>query len=132
MKRILVAICALWSSWVAAGEIQLISQQEWLALAENNPQQILLDVRSAEEYAAGHIPGAINISYDELDKRWQELDGEQQELIVVYCRSGRRAGIAEALLQAKGFTQLRHLEGDLIGWKAANLPLATTELAQAE
>ncbi|GAA5215673.1 rhodanese-like domain-containing protein [Corallincola platygyrae] len=125
MKQLFLCITLLWSSLAMAVDTPLISQQSFLELQKANPDLIVLDVRSEPEYLAEHIPGAINISHDELDKRWSELDGAQNELIVVYCRSGRRAGIAEALLMEKGFTQLKHLEGDLIGWKAADLPLQT-------
>ena len=50
---------------------------------------------------------------------WQNL---KIKTVVVYCRSGRRAGIAEALLAEQGFSRLRHLSGDMNAWKKAHLP----------
>lgn len=84
---------------------------------------LLLDVRTPEEFADGHIPQAINIPYDELADRIGELGIEDPDReIVVYCRSGRRAAEAEATLHHAGFRGVRHLEGDMIGWREAQHP----------
>ena len=90
-------------------------------MAENNAP-IILDVRTADEFAAGHLPGAINIPHTEIDLRMSELPDADAE-IVVHCQSGRRAGMAEAALQAAGYSGIRHLNGDYGGWQAAGLPL---------
>jgi phage shock protein E len=74
----------------------------------------LLDVRSPEEYAGGHLPGAINIPVQELDRRVAEvgpIDGE----LVVYCRSGHRSGRATELLRQHGFTKVHNL-GPMTAW----------------
>ncbi len=76
-------------------------------------------MRTAAEYAEGHVPGAINISHDELAERLAEIDSARDLEVVVYCHSGRRAGIAEALLAEQGFSNLEHLEGDMQAWMAA-------------
>jgi rhodanese-related sulfurtransferase len=78
----------------------------------------LLDVRTPEEFAAGHVPGARNIPVQELATRLAELDAARSDDIVVYCRTGRRAATALQTLQAKGFEHLLHLEGDMQGWSA--------------
>ncbi len=83
----------------------------------------VLDVRTAEEYADGHIAGAVNISHTELADRLGELDFAASEEIVVYCRSGRRAANAAATLVNAGFTGVRDLEGHMQGWEAAELPI---------
>jgi rhodanese-related sulfurtransferase len=88
---------------------------------------VLLDVRTPEEFAAGHIPGALNIPYDELPARLNELDGRQGEEVVVYCRSGRRAEIAEQALTEAGFVNVRDLEGHMVAWTAAEYPLSDPE-----
>ncbi len=85
---------------------------------------LVLDVRSPAEYAAGHVPGAVNIPHDQLGERLAELDAARDGEVVVYCRSGRRAGIALGLLSAAGFGRLGHLEGDFLGWQAEGLPVA--------
>jgi rhodanese-related sulfurtransferase len=69
----------------------------------------VLDVRTPGEFAAGHVPGAVNIPYDELDRRAGEL-GAASTPYLLYCRSGRRSGIAVANLKQKGFRRLYDLQ----------------------
>lgn len=108
-----------------AANVNLISQQQLLSLqnASKAPDFIVLDVRSKEEFNAGHIKGAINISHDEIEKHLAKLSGYENKTVIVHCRSGRRAQTAEAALQSNGFTKLRHLAGDYKAWVAADLPL---------
>jgi phage shock protein E len=89
-------------------------QQEGLAL---------LDVRSTEEFAAGHIQGAINIPLDQLATRLAELP--KTDTLIVYCRSGRRAGLAAAVLQQAGFKDLYELEGHILKWQEEQRPLVS-------
>ena len=65
----------------------------------------VVDVRTPQEFAAGHVPGAINIPYDELPRRAAEI-GPPCTKVVLYCRSGRRSGIAAGALQQAGFKDL--------------------------
>lgn len=83
----------------------------------------ILDVRTPEEFAEGHVPGAINISHDELADRLAEIEASRDVGLIVYCRSGRRAGIAEELLLGQGFSNVQHLEGDMLAWLEANRPI---------
>ncbi|MCO4799038.1 MAG: rhodanese-like domain-containing protein [Colwelliaceae bacterium] len=108
-----------------AADINIISQQQLLSLqnAQKAPDFIVLDVRSADEFKAGHIKGAINISHDAIEQHLAKLSGYENKTVIVHCRSGRRAQTAEAALQSNGFTKLRHLEGDYKAWVAADLPL---------
>lgn len=64
---------------------------------------VYVDVRTPEEYAAGHVEGAINIPHTEMQERYAELEPYRGEEIVVYCRSGRRSGIAKGILDGVGF-----------------------------
>ena len=66
---------------------------------------LLVDVRTPAEYARGHLEGAINIPYDQIGARAGEL-GDKDREIVLYCRSGRRSGIAKQTLEKQGFTRL--------------------------
>ena len=92
----------------------------------------MLDVRSPQEYAAGHIPGALNIPHDQTAARLEELRPYQGREIVLYCKSGRRAGIAADVLAQAGFDRLRHLAGDMPGWSAAGLPVEPAAGAAAQ
>jgi len=100
-----------------------ISQQDFLALADESQPLLVLDVRTPEEFAAAHVPGAINIPHDKLAARIDELTGASDQVIVVYCRSGRRSALALTTLHDAGFKNLRHLEGDFLAWKAADRPV---------
>jgi len=70
----------------------------------------LLDVRSPQEFASGHIQGAVNIPVQELGRRVDEL-GDQSGEIVVYCQSGGRSAAAKRLLESRGFANVHDLGG---------------------
>jgi phage shock protein E len=83
---------------------------------------VIVDVRTPEEFAQGHVPGAINISHDKLVDRIGELMGAKNKDVILYCKSGRRAAMAAETLKANGFTKLLHLDGDMQKWTEANRP----------
>lgn len=101
----------------------LVTQEEMLRMIDAGTAPVILDVRTAEEFAEGHVPGAINISHDELADRLAEIEASREAGLIVYCRSGRRAGIAEELLLGQGYANLQHLEGDMLAWLAAGRPV---------
>ena len=117
---ILLAVAAACGQGAVAGTP--ISHEELAERVEQGTAPLILDVRSAQEYRAGHIPGALNIPHDELPERLSELEISESGEIVVHCQSGRRATASEKLLAAAGFTQVRDLEGHMQGWRAAGLP----------
>jgi rhodanese-related sulfurtransferase len=84
---------------------------------------VILDVRTPEEYAAGHVPGAINVPHDALEGRLSQLPQLQDHDVVVYCRSGRRAALALEVLKRHGYTRLQHLAGDMEAWTTAARPV---------
>lgn len=88
-------------------------------------QVTLLDVRSADEFKAGHLPGAINIPIDELRRRLKDLPRSQQ--VVAYCRGPYCIFSYEAVaeLRRHGFDALR-LEDGFPEWKAARLPVESS------
>ncbi|MEN8145411.1 MAG: rhodanese-like domain-containing protein [Gemmatimonadota bacterium] len=102
-----------------------IEASELASRIDDGTAPFLLDVRTPAEYAEGHVTGAVNIPHTELADRLGELDFGLSEELVVYCRSGRRAAVAESILAEAGFTGVRDLEGHISGWQAAELPLVT-------
>ena len=91
--------------------------------AAGDASLLILDVRTAEEYAAGHVPGAINVPHDALESRLDALPGLRDHDLVVYCKSGRRAALALEVLKRHGYVRLQHLAGDMDGWVQASRPV---------
>ena len=92
-------------------------------LARKEDQFARVDVRSASEYASGHVPGAVNIPLDEIEKRVADLSSEKP--LVLICQTGQRARIAAELLQPCR-TSLLVLEGGTKAWKSAGMPLVAS------
>lgn len=94
------------------------------ALQAGTPGLRVVDVRSADEFAAGHVPGAVNVPLEQLQAAPLAAGLKPSETLVLYCASGRRAGLAAGALQAHGFTAVQQLEGHYAGWQAAGQPIA--------
>jgi rhodanese-related sulfurtransferase len=102
---------------------EALSAQDFYEKSQES-NQIILDVRTAQEFATGHIENAINIDFNQTAKfseKLSELDKSANYLI--YCRSGNRSSQAISLMQKQGFTNISHLQGGIIQWQAENLPL---------
>jgi rhodanese-related sulfurtransferase len=123
----LLALLLLLALPLAAVFASDLAQIEPAALLERiekkDATMIVLDVRTPEEYAAGHVPGAINIPHTHLPARIAEIAAAAEKDVVLYCVSGRRAGSAAERLQANGFTRLLHLQGDMPKWQEKKLPV---------
>ncbi|MCI4323216.1 MAG: molybdopterin-synthase adenylyltransferase MoeB [Thermoplasmata archaeon] len=104
--------------------LPLISPQELEARLARPSPPLLLDVREPGEWEIAHLPNAVLIPREELPQRISELT--QAEEIVVYCKSGRRSGMATRLLLDLGFTHVRNLRGGLDAWTAEIDPTLPT------
>ena len=82
---------------------------------QNTQGAVLLDVRTPQEYAEGHIPGSINIPLQSIDEAEAELENKDTELFV-YCHSGARSSQAVALLEEMGYTKVNNI-GGIAGYK---------------
>ncbi|KZN43680.1 rhodanese-like domain-containing protein [Pseudoalteromonas luteoviolacea] len=109
-------------SHLACANVTSISANELIVNQMSDVAFKIIDVRTPEEFASGHIKGAINIPYDQIEAQMALLQTLKPYTLVVYCRSGRRARIFEDILHKRGF-DLKHLEGDFLAWKSAQLPL---------
>lgn len=74
--------------------------------ALKQPDSLLIDVRTAEEFAAGALPGAIRIGHEDIATQIARLGEDKQRPLVLYCRSGRRSALAQQSLQALGYRQV--------------------------
>lgn len=90
-----------------------------------NPRIVILDIRTPEEYATGHLKGALNIDFYAPDFAAQigALDRDTEYL--VYCHSGNRSGQAMDLFRDLDFTAVHELGGGILSWSAAGLPITT-------
>jgi len=107
---------------VAQPAVPLISQETLLARQQQrDPALFLLDVRTPGEFAQGHVPGAVNIPYEQIAARLAEVP--QDKDVVLYCRSGRRSALAADVLAARGYSRLSHLDGDMNRWTERERPV---------
>ena len=108
---------------VHAQEIAKVTQSALLErIQKKDTSVIILDVRSPEEFAAGHVPGAINIPYTHLPARISSIPSPTDKDVVVYCEIGVRAEKAAASLRSNGFTRLMYLDGDMKQWREGKRP----------
>ena len=107
----------------AGHAMSVVDQISVKELQTHRDQHVILDIRGAQEYAAGHIPGAINIHAGYLTDRLDEIPSTQP--VVVHCVSGDRSSIATSILMSKGFQHVRNLTCGLNGWIQAGYPVET-------
>ncbi|MBZ2206038.1 rhodanese-like domain-containing protein [Massilia soli] len=88
----------------------------------NRNKTTILDVRTPEQFAAGHLRDAKNIPLSDLGSRIGELDKQKTKAVVVVCQQGARAEKAVKMLQKAGFDDVVSLDGGLTAWTAAGLP----------
>lgn len=118
-KHAILWILSLLSITAYSADVSNISQQELLEVNTNNV--VIVDVRTPEEFQQGHVPNAINVPLSDIIDNPAILTSSKEKPIVLYCRSGYRAGKAAEALLKEGHQNLRHLEGDMQGWLKAGL-----------
>ena len=96
--------------------INHVSMEEALVLMEENSDYIILDVRTKEEYNEGHIPKSISIPNETIDKRVTQQLPNKDQMIFIYCYSGKRSKQAALKLKKLGYTNLIDL-GGIINWQ---------------
>jgi hydroxyacylglutathione hydrolase len=101
--------------------IELIEPGELAARVESPQPPLILDVRSAAEYATEHIPGSRHIPYGELGARLDELPRNRP--IATICRGGKRSGLAASILQRDGFAEVVHVARGIGVWRAGGHPV---------
>jgi rhodanese-related sulfurtransferase len=110
MKKLLLCglllLCGCADLPISSDTYQSITMDEAMAQYQNEPNAVLLDVRTYEEYEAGHIPGAINITNENIQAGTYELRGSKDQIVYVYCRSGNRSKQAADVLVQDGFTNV--------------------------
>ena len=96
-------------------QYEMITAEQAKNIMESETGYIILDVRTDEEFAESRIAGAILIPYDEIESRAENELKDKSQLILVYCRSGRRSKIAAQELVELGYTNVKEF-GGIIDW----------------
>ncbi len=92
-----------------------ITVQQAKEIMDSQEGYVILDARTQEEYDESHIPGAILIPYDEVTEKAESVLTDKDQLILVYCRSGRRSKLAAEDLLKLGYTNIKEF-GGIIDW----------------
>lgn len=122
MRKLLpIFLSALMFTGCAASQKQentyrQISMEEAVQMMEDESGYVILDVRRPDEYAAGHIPGAINVANETIGTAEIPELPDKDQLILVYCRSGRRSKEASEKLVKLGYTNIVEF-GGILDWK---------------
>ena len=122
----LIAIIGLiiWTEFSrATRKFKMLSASEAVQLI-NRDNTVVLDVREDSETRDGKIKGARHIPLAKLKTRLAELEAFKAQPLLVYCRSGNRSAHACSVLTQEGFSDVYNLNGGVIAWETANLPLS--------
>jgi len=106
-----------------ADGIVYIRPAEAMRRLERSPGTIVLDVRTPEEFASGHLASAVLLPVDKLGAKASAVLKDRNRAVVIYCHSGGRSDRAAKELQAQGFTNVASVVGGIVAWKAAGYPI---------
>ena len=110
----------LWPSLIQRGKKATPAEATLLI---NRGKTTIVDVRSAEEFAAGRLPDALNIPAGDLSQRLGELEKSKNKTMIVVCQKGTRGFSAAKVLEKAGFNDVVVLDGGVAAWQAAGLPM---------
>lgn len=118
MKKIYVAFALIFSLNSISAELWTVSKLNE-SISKLDHEIVLLDVRTQAEYDSGHILNAINISHEQILEDPELLAEYKDSQMVVFCRSGVRAGKVIQLLESIGFEDIIDIDGDMLAWSEA-------------
>src|SRR5690349_12497858 len=100
-----------------------LSEDEFESKLSQNKGVQLIDVRSPEEFAEGHLKGALNYNVNSADFENKVAGLDKSKPVLVYCLSGGRSAYAANVLAGKGFSEIYNLAGGMVKWNAENKPV---------
>ena len=115
LAALLLAGCGKQTVKTQEAALMNITAEAAKKLMDSESGYVILDVRTEQEYAQGHIPGAILIPDYEISEKAEAVLTDKDQLILVYCRSGRRSKNAAAQLEEMGYTRIREF-GGILDW----------------
>ncbi len=108
-----------------SASVRVVDAQEAAAIYEQGAEGlVVLDVRTSEEFTSGHLDDAIMIDFYDEDFADQLAALDPDVPYLIYCRSGNRSGQARAMMQDLGFADVADIDGGVLAWNDAGLPLA--------
>jgi rhodanese-related sulfurtransferase len=105
----------------ARGESNEVPASTLLEQIDASQAPTIIDVRTRQEFSAGHVPGALHIPFQTIGRRLDTIPGARRDPVVIYCGHGPRAWMARAALLRNGFTDVRYLAGHFSKWRRAAL-----------
>ena len=98
-----------------------VSPAALLERIDRGDAPLVLDVRSAGEFAAGHVPGAVHVPFTSVIAGFHDVPAKETDALVVYCGHGPRAWLAGAALRRRGYARVMYLRGHMKAWRRAGL-----------
>ena len=120
-----VAAVAIWLAMVssAADDSNYVKNRNLSAQIDAGRGPVVIDVRTPDEYARGHVPGALLMPIQIFATEIKRLSVDKSHPIVVYCELGPRAVVARGALRLVGYTQVSYLEGHMRAWRESGLSM---------
>ncbi len=136
----LIRICAVailllaisFTSCNSTPKANVLNPHAYKAAMNDKADEILVDVRTPEEYAEGHINGALNINWNDPAFMDEMAKLDKNKPVFVYCKSGNRSGQAAEALKGMGFKEIYDLQGGITGWKKAGMKVETETEGQPQ
>ena len=126
-KPTILLVVLFLGSNLYANELWSVTQLK-TKIDQSSEPLVLLDVRTIEEFESGRIKNSINIPHEILLSNIDLVSQYNDEQLVVYCRSGKRASLVIEALEKNGFTNVVDIEGDILAWSEANYPLVVQKV----
>ena len=107
----------------AVEDISSAQANRLIADNKENPDFVILDIRTPQEYRQGHISGSVNLDFYSPDFEHSIMNLDKDKILLIYCRSGNRSRRTLEILEGKGFSRVYHLSSGIIEWAREGLPL---------
>ena len=130
MKKLILAVASVVSATLfltacsSDSAAQKVSPKEFSEVIAD-PTIVILDVRTPQEFAEGHLANAINIDFQSGNFEQEIASLDKTKTYAVYCRSGNRSGQAVKVMAKAGFTSMYDMDGGIIDWQAAGGQIVT-------
>lgn len=122
LAAVALVLYLLYTKGLIFANFESVTPQQAFEILRKDPEAVLLDVRTPQEYAQGHIEGAKLVPLQVLEERLKSLEPLKKKRLVVYCRSGHRSAAASRILADHGFKPL-NVKGGINRWEAEGLPV---------